>query len=242
MPACGLDISGQIAVQDGCGSAAQSCGGNGSPQKLQPIALSCVGRTYQSVVSTDCPLAISSPGVFVDVPLLEQIAGIEFLFVQTNSPLTLRLNGLAAELLGVGATFPTGFVGGETLISEVDGGAPVTTTFVAGDDSAAQVAARINAAYALAGQPLPASVGVNGQILLCGTQTGPAGSVNVTGGTANDALGFEFGTNSSAVGSAQDVTVNGLWMVEFGNTDAVARVQVMGVASQVMILAAGTAP
>jgi len=242
MPACGLDISGQIAVQDGCGNSSQSCGGSGSPQKLQPLSLSCTGRTYQSVVSTDCPMTVSSPAAFISVPLLEQIAGIEFLFVQTNSPLTLRLNGLAASLLGVGATFPTSFSGGETLISEVDGAVAVTTTFLVGDQTAAQVAARINAAYALAGQPLPASVGADGQVLLSGVQTGAEGSIDVTGGTANTALGFAFGTNSSAVGSAQDVTINGLWMAEFGSNDAVARVQMRGVASQVMILAAGTAP
>lgn len=242
MPACGLDISGQIAVQDGCSGVSQSCGGSGSPQKLQPIALSCVGRTYQSVVSTDCPIAISSPSDFVSVPLLDQVASLEFLFLQTNSPLALRLNGVAAALEGVGGVFPTTFAGGETLIADVDGGASVTTTFDVADQSAAQVAARINAAFALAGLPLPATVAASGQVLLSGVLTGPEGSVNVTGGTAQAALGFTASTNDAAVGTAQDVTINGLWMAEFGSTDAVTRVQMRGSVSQVMILAAGTAP
>jgi hypothetical protein len=209
---------------------------------MQPIGLQCTNRTYQGVVSTDCPVAISSISDFVDLPILSQLGDVEFLFLKTNAALTLRLNGVAATLTGSGGTFPTLFAGGETLIVEVDGGAAVTTTFDAADQSAAQVAARINAAFALQGQALPASVSAGGQVVLTGVLTGVEGTVEVTGGTGQATLGFTANTNDSAVGVGQDVTINGLWMAEFGSSNAADRIQVRGVASQVMIMAAGSAP
>jgi hypothetical protein len=102
-----------------------------------------------------------------------------------------------ATLLGVGGTFPTLFAGGETLIMEIDN-QPFTTNFVVGDQSAAQVAAAINAAAFAAGIPgTPATV-QGGEIQIAGNVTGSAGEVVVTGGTGAATLGlsgFALGTD-----------------------------------------------
>lgn len=230
-----IQLNGSIvAGKAGCG-----CGDEGSTT-VQALALSCAQAYGGAVVFTSVPLSISSPSAFVDLPLLEQLSAVEFLFAKFSSPVVLRFYAEVAELLGDGATFPTGFSGGETLDVQVDAYPEFTTTFLIGDQSAAQVAARINAAAVVAGYPfMPASVGDGGQVLLSGQKTGAEGVAQVTGGSAQSDLGFEADVNDVAHGSGSDVNVNGLFLAELDKQNPPTRVQVKGSASAVTLMAAG---
>lgn len=235
-----MSMAGNIQIVGQIIAGASGCGGcSGDSTKVQALELGCAQAYSGAVVSTDVPLSIASPLAFVDLPLLEQLSAIELLFLKTNSPLTVRIDAHEAELLGVGGVFPTGFAGGETLNVEIDALAPLAVVFLVGDQSAAQVAARINAAAALAGYAfMPASV-VGGQVQLEGVATGEDGSVVVTGGTAQAALGFTAITNDTAEGEGRDEPIGGMLLVEFDKTRAPTRIQVKGSASAVTLMAAG---
>ncbi len=236
-----LDITGQISVTDGpclpCGPTAA---------KIQPILVGCVGQYYNEVVSTDVPLAVNSPAAFIDVPLLDQIRRIEFLYVFANAPITYRLGGSIPELIGgqngaAPGVFPTGFVGGETLIVQNAANPPVTVTFQATDQTAAACANRVDSDFAIAGQvERPGFVSATGQLGLRGFATGPETKVEVLGGTAQAALGFAD-PNVVAQGTGDDILIYGLGMWEFGKDNPQTKIQIRGVASQLTILAAGSA-
>lgn len=228
-----IELTGSIVV-------GKSCGGcdNDASAKVQALSLSCAQVYGGAVVSSDVPFGVTAPTSFVDLPILEQLSSVEFLYMKTNSPLAVRVGAEPAELLGSGATFPTGFVGAETFTAQLDAFAAFTATFTSGDQSAAQVAARINAAAILAGYTFqPASVDTSGQLKLRGVATGAEGSIAVTGGTAKSALGF--GSDDEAVGSGEDLQIWGSLTVEFNKTLAPERIQVKGTASQVTLVAAG---
>lgn len=231
-----ISLSGSITVGgNGCGG-----GCNDASMKVQALELSCRQTYSGAVVSSDVPFAITSPNGFTDIPLLEQLSEVEFLYIKFNSAVTLRLYADVAELVGSGGTFPTGFVGGETLIAKVDAFASFTTTFQAGDQSAAQCATRINQAAIGAGYTfLPASVDTSGQLKLSGLTTGAEGTVLVTGGTAQADLGFAADTNDEAHGAGADLVVNGQFMAEFDTQNAPSRIQVKGSPSSVTLVAAG---
>lgn len=201
----------------------------------------CPTKQFETICECPTPMPISTPGligsVFVDVPLLEEFTAIEFLLLQTNAQVIVRINAAAARLLGVGGVFPTTFAGGETLNFTVDGTA-IAVVFTVAAQAAQDVVNEINAAAALAGlTDMPASVDVSGQIALGGILTGAAGTVAVTGGTGAAALGFA-GT-PSAVGGGDDVSVQGIAVLEFPRSpNAPTRIQLSGIA-QVEILAAG---
>lgn len=76
----------------------------------------------------------------------DNATGTGFNFGGTNAlgPMSSEPDGFAT--LDVVGTYPTGFVGGETMTVGVDGEPDVTVTFQAADQTAAQVAARVNAA------------------------------------------------------------------------------------------------
>lgn len=236
MPAS-LNLAGSLEVGGDCAAA---CSGAGD-RTIRRLALRCCPALYQSVVDTPVPLQIITPGLpgaaFVDLDVLDSLAAIEFLYARTNSKFCLRIGAAEAVLTGVGATFPTGFLGGETLLLTIDA-VPVTVTFLVGDQTAAACVARINADCALAGLPTPrATVTTSGQIAIRGTQTGTSAVVSVTGGTGAVALGFP-GT-PSANGAGADVFVYGTLLQEFPSfPDAPTRIQVSGQGS-ISVVAAG---
>ena len=230
-----VTLSGQIVV-----------GGTGCPDpcaavssKIQGLSLSCPGAAFQCVVSNDVPCAIATVGVvgaqFVDLPVTDALDLIQLIYVRTNVAMRLRIGAAPAELVSTGLALPLS--GGETLIANVDGQAAVTTTFTAAT-TAQQLANEINAAAALLGQVPPASVNAAGALVLSGVLTGVQGSVNVTGGTGQVALGFASGANDTAVGVGADVDVNGAFLLEIGVV-GVARIQISGQGT-LEIFAAGT--
>lgn len=68
----------------------------------------------------------------------------------TFTGLKLGATGQKSFLLAQGGTFPTAFVGGETLVLGVDAAINFTTTFTSGDQTLAQVVSRINTAAGFA--------------------------------------------------------------------------------------------
>jgi hypothetical protein len=86
--------------------------------------------------------------------------------------------GVPATVDASGGTFPTTFAGGNTLTLAYDSNQNFTTTFQATDQSALQVAARINS---FAGFAFVTVSG--GQLVLTGRQPGTGGSVQVVGGS-----------------------------------------------------------
>ena len=209
--------------------------------KIQGLALSCNQVAFQCVVSTDTPCAIVTAGVlgavFEELPVTDALDQVQLLFVRSNVLMRLRVGAAAASLVSTGLALPLS--GGETLITEVDDQAPVTTTFSAAA-TAQVVANEINAAAALLGQAPPASVNVAGALVLSGVLTGSAGDVRVTGGTGQAALGFASGTNDIASGAGEDTDFNGIYLVEFGKgANAPSRIQISGVGN-VEVFAAGT--
>jgi hypothetical protein len=204
------------------------------------LALRCGTRVYQSSVETPESLQIQTVGAignaFIDLDALDQFIAIELLFARSEAPMILRIGALPARLDGVGATFAT-VLNAETLLVTIDG-VPVVVTFVVpGDTTAAAIAARINAAAALAGLPTPrAEVLASGQLRISGVLTGGAGTVAVTGGTAATKLGYP-GT-PSAVGAGEDVRIFGSFFAEFDPQAAPARIQVSGT-GRLTLLAAG---
>lgn len=236
-----LDLRGQITVGDGV-----SCPTDALSTKVQALNFACPGVFFPAVFGTETPVPIATvglPGVtFVDLPATCDLDRIEFLFVFTSTLMKLRIGAAEAILVGSGASFPTGFAGGETLDVDFDT-VNVVTTFTAAAQSAQDVANEINAAAALANLGFsPASVDTSGQVRLAGLLTGTQGSVVVNGGTAQAALGFTA-PNDSAVGAGEDIDVQGTFLNEFGrgNPAAPARIQISG-QGNVTVLAAGTTP
>ena len=232
-----LEVGGGTCVSS-CGVAARSA---------YPVSLRCgTGQQFQSAVATAETLSVLTPGAagssFIDLSLLGDLTSIELLYVKTDQPIVLRVGAEEPRLTGVGGVFPTLFAGGETIVFNF-AGASVTTTFLAGDQTAAQVAARINAACALAGLPTPrASVATSGQLAIAGIGTGNAATLSVTGGTGATTLGFGGLPTDSGAGS--DVPVWGTFLCEFGVTGSSpappARIQVSGNANLTIVAAGRT--
>lgn len=236
-----LQLQGSLIVKGNC-----DCGsGSGSGDTLVKSLGDGCAKSYTTVLATAKPIQIQTAGLvgshWDDLDILSDLAAIEFLFVRTSAPMRIRIGADEPLLAGTGATFPTGFAGGETLLlSFVDpenGTTAVTTTFDAADQTAAACAARINAACALAGLATPrATVASSGQLEVRGLGTGVDASVAVTGGTGASVLGFA-GT-PSAQGAGSDVDVQGLFINEFPRSVSPARVQVSGVGS-ISVVAGG---
>lgn len=131
------------------------------------------------------------------------------IYVEASGPVTLTPGGVlatGAEVDGVGGAYPTGFVGGEALVVEIDN-VSVPVAFLVADQSLTQVINRINAAAALAGVVDGAGDPVviaknNGssQLRLFSSTTGPASEVDIVSGDAAvlAALGLTVATTNGA--------------------------------------------
>jgi len=110
-------------------------------------------------------------------------------------PTSATFTGTAATVTAIGGTYPTTFAGGNTLTLAYDQGTSFIVTFLAADQSLAQVVARINqyAGFALAGTS-------GGQLTLTGQQGGTGGQVSVVGGSTGvlAQLGLTAGVTSGA--------------------------------------------
>jgi hypothetical protein len=172
------------------------------------------------------------------------LSEIQMLFIRASAETVLRLYAIPAVLQALAGTFPTGFGGGESVTITIDGTA-VVVGFLNGDQTAAQCAARINAACALAGLATPRATVVNGQLRIEGVATkvgsSGVGQIVVTAGAPATTLGIAAAaapTNTNAQG--QDTTINGLYLAEFQRTGSrvLTKAQVSGQAT-LDVVAAG---
>lgn len=206
--------------------------------KIQPLSFGCPNTVYQAIASTDCAVLVATPGTpgqaFVPCPATQDLASVALLMVKASQPVVLRINAAPASLQGAGGTFPTSFAGGETFTFKADG-VTIATTFTSAEQSAAQVAVKINQAAIAAGlDHLPVSVGTNGQLKLVGEATGPGGAIQVT--VANATIGFPITTTT--LGTGVDLTGRTL-LAEFDPLAPPGRILISGNA-RVEVLAAGS--
>lgn len=230
-----IELEGVLSIGgDDCG-----CASDGENVTRRSLALRC-SQYYQAAQSTDVPVRVATLGAigsaWVDMPCTGGLISIEFLMLKSTQPVRVRIGAAPAKVTGSGGVFPTGFVGAETLTLTIDGVA-VSVAFLSGDQTAAQVAARINAAAALAGLTAPRCVvASSGQLEISGVLTGTQGSVNITGGTGRATLGLATGI---VYGSGADHDVYGLFVNEFPSyPDAPSRIQISGQAT-ISVVAAG---
>lgn len=101
-----------------------------------------------------------------------------------GTDVVITFNAAAAQIVGIGGTYPTLFVGGETLVIQVDGDAPKTIIMTSAEQALADVVARINAVMA---QTIASISG--GELALSSFVRGKAGRIQVLGGTALATLG-----------------------------------------------------
>ncbi len=115
-----------------------------------------------------------------------------------------NIRGTRATVEGDG-TYPTGFVGGETLTMTINGIA-VVVTFVAGDTTIVKVVLRIAAAMTAAGVGSVVSASAETVVAISSPTNGSSATVVVTGGTGAATLGL---TDATATGIDTDI-VSGL--------------------------------
>lgn len=236
-----IESDGKLTVQsDTC---ATSSGLMSRPLHLGRSS-DCSEKKYVEAVTSSQDVISTASGVFEDVDAAEQISEIQFLYVRSSTEVILRLYALPASALASAGAFPTGFVGGETLLATIDG-VLTTVTFDVADQTAAQVAARINAALALAGYATPLASVVNGQIKVLGVATKRSGNEGTLSfaGTGASQLGLDAGSNPTIVeAQGQDVAINGLFMSEFPSSgdNTLTKIQISGSAT-VDIITAGRA-
>lgn len=136
------------------------------------------------------------------------VAVARLVYIEGSRAFSATPGGLlatAAQVDGVGGSYPTGFAGGETLTLEIDNVA-IAVTFDAADQQLDDVINRINAAAALAGlsdgtnPALPARPNGGGQLRLLSPTTGVSSEVDIQAATASvlSALGISVGVTNGA--------------------------------------------
>lgn len=237
-----VTVSGILTVQDD--ACANGQGLTSKQVALGPPGSSCCSgaKYYQAVASAQLELATEAD-VFEALDVVDELTRVELLFIRSSAEVTIRFYAIAASALATAGAYPTGFAGGETLVTTIDG-TVVTTIFDAADQSAAQCAARINAAMALAGIATPRASVVGGQLRIDGVATavgsGGIGQLSFAG-TGAAQLGLDSGSSPTITDAqGKDVSVSGLAIFEFPTTgdNLLTLVQISGVAT-VDVLAAG---
>lgn len=160
-----------------------------------------------------------------------------------GTDLLLRFGGTAAFVLGTSGAIT--LVDGQTLLFAVDGGATVTVSFLATDNTPLLVAKRIN--YA-AGYTVASVDPSTARLRLDGVKTGGPGArakarlfgaVDILSGTALTALGLVAGSYS---GDGDDIRVGAGPLVHtFPSSAQPRRIELSGSASGARIWIAGTA-
>lgn len=113
------------------------------------------------------------------------IDNIRLVYVEADGDLDVFLGGVAATtavIQAAGATYPTGFAGGETLDLLIDGVA-VDVTFDVADQTLADVINRINSRAAFLGLDGLVASDVGGQLRLASKLTGSLSQVQVVAGS-----------------------------------------------------------
>lgn len=131
--------------------------------------------------------------------------------VDGAAAVTATFTGTAATITAASGTFPTLFVGGETLEVSIDGNPTQVITFQAGDQTNAQVRDRINSSVAATIADLN-----SGEIRLSSLIAGWGGTIEVVGGTARATLGFPTAPVSEInTLTVTNAGVTGTWTASF---------------------------
>lgn len=140
------------------------------------------------------------------------VAEARLIYIESDGDIRVTPGGglaTAAQVDGVGGTYPTGFAGGETLILDVDNTYSFTVTFTVSASTVADVINEINAAAALAGVlgagGVPATIARDngsGQLRLISPTTGATSEIDITGGTALATLGLSVATTNGVNSTA----------------------------------------
>jgi len=221
--------------------------GGGVNQLVRELALAggCSdGLPFNSVVSGSVSIATAGAlgAEFVELDILRDLGEIEFLYVMTSARVRLRIDARPSTTLAVGGIYPTLFVGGESVDWYLDALAVIPVTFDAGDQSVEQVAARFNAAAALAGAPTPRVTVSNGQLLFTSAVASPISSESrnafvISAPAVATRLGLT--TPTLTPGKGGDVELCGLGMLQFPRSpNAPVRIDASGNAT-IEIIAAG---
>jgi len=238
-----IEVSGVLTIQpDDCASS------NGVDSKQLSLGTlgACSGKKYYQASFCASPEIATVGAVgdnFDDLDVASGLTQIELLYLRSSAEVAIRLYAVPSSILALAGAFPTGFVGGETLITTIDG-TVVTTTFDVADQSVDQCVSRINAAMALANIATPRASAVSGQIRIDGVETavatGGVGQISCAG-TGAAQLGLDAGSTPTTVDAqGQDTYVNGLVLLEFPITGSnlLTAIEISGVAT-VDVLAAG---
>lgn len=126
------------------------------------------------------------------------VAQARLIYIEADGEFEVVFGGSAATSAqrdGSGATYPTGFVGAETLLVTINT-TPLTVLFTDPDETLQQVINRINSVAALSAlAPVAFDTGT-GQLRLKSPTMGDASIVNVTGGSALLVLGLSTGSTA----------------------------------------------
>ena len=177
--------------------------------------------------------------------LRHQVVAVERIVgdFKTGADVLIRAGGISAYVLGASGALT--LTDGWTLLFAIDGGATITATFLATDNTPALAAKRIN--YAAGAQVASVDL-ATARLRLDGVRTGGAGArarsqafgaVDAIGGTALAALGLVVGT---FYGDGYDVRVGaGPFVHTFPPAALPRRIELSGSASGARIWVAGTA-
>lgn len=200
------------------------------------------GVSYADVVTLAPVIATSGDIGQNFVRLGIELSEIEFLRVKSSARVRLRIDARPSTTLAVGGTYPTLFVGGEVVNWYLDQLPVIVVTFSAGDQSVEQVAARFNAAAALAGAPTPIVTVSNGQLLFTSPTASPSTTASrnafvVPSPAVSSTLGLTLSTLTPGKGG--DVDIQGLAILQFPRSpNAPLRIDASGSAT-LDIIAAG---
>lgn len=233
------EVSSPAAV--GAGVSLSSCAVEGGA--ALKLTLDAFVDLFACVQAGNCALAGSA--LYQHLEGLPEALIVEFLALslEEGSTAIQLLVGTPPVLTGTGGTFPTGFVGGETFTFTYEdftlqGGTVLRTVavvFEAGDQTAAQVAARINAAALLAGATQPPASVVTGQIWIEGDVPGGERALNVT--VANAVIGFP--TTGEVLGVGSPVPIGKVYVASYSGGLPASMLWVKGGPAQLRFVAAG---
>lgn len=235
MSSCTIQLTGTLVV--GGSSCSSGCGTTGSNMRVMPIDLACNGKSYEHVVSYDCPTRINTSGAWVALDIAADVLP-ELVRLKSDMAIDLRVGGEVASITSAGVTYPVTTGSTLTFVVNVDAQTQVSISLVAGTYTAQQIANAINAGAAGVGFSfMPASVVAN-QVVIAGVLTGSAGVVAIGSGTANAALGFT--ASATDVGAGDDYLAIKSLLVEYPAAKT-GLTQVRGAANALEILLAGKA-
>jgi hypothetical protein len=209
-------VGGSSGVLAALGLSVTTVAGTGNVQNIAAVQPTEIATIVQAAVSNS-KVEVNSAGALRVSNTVGPYIAVSSGTTATNLGFTVgevvSNNGQAILLSGAGS-YPSGFAGGETLTLQIGkNNAPVTTTFLVGDQSRNQVIAEINAAFTAAGQGSP-FIGTSGnRFYAASTGTGPSDIISVISASAGSvltALGLTVGSvfgSATALGSIPAGTV-----------------------------------